>query len=409
MINRKPNGSKPNPCAANIHPDGSVANRPSAQLGTPDYTVKSRGSRTNIPGRFEKSPSFYDPASLGDEDEPAATLKTQVFFEQARSIITRNQSPDVPFDYTINPYRGCEHGCSYCFARPTHSYLDLSPGLDFESKLFVKENAPQLLVKSLANPNYRCQHFALGANTDCYQPIEKQFALTRRILEICLAFQHPVSIITKGALLSRDLDLLIKLNQKQLVSVAVSVTTLDANLKVVMGPRAAGVQNRLNLIRELVAHGIPVTVLVAPIIPKINDNEIEAILAAVADLGVKHVGYVLLRLPYELRDLFTDWLHTHFLEKANAVLSIMAACHQGDLYRAGFGVRQRGSGQFAELIQQRFQIAAKKFGLNLQRALPRTPDRFAVPKDLENLLTLLPWQRQRQDRSKHKGDQLTLF
>lgn len=381
-----------------------------ALLGVPDFDIKSRGAQSNIAGRFEKAHSFYDPEYLNHPDhESAHYLKTQIYFEQARSIITKNSSPDIHFDYSINPYRGCEHGCSYCFARPTHSYLDLSPGLDFESKLFVKENAPQLLVKALCHPGYQCRPIALGTNTDCYQPIEKTFKLTRRILEICLAFRQPVAIVTKGSLLLRDIDLLTRLNQHGLVSVAVSVTTLNNQLKALMEPRAASIQSRMQIIKQLVAHNIPVSVLVAPLIPKINDHELEDILKLVAELGVKHAGYVLLRLPHELAEIFKDWLQTQIPLKAESVLSIMRACHEGEVYRSQFGIRQTGTGHFAELIQQRFQITGKKLNLNTERLTPKNTSNFSIPKDLQPLLELMDWQKQRQRNNPPKEGQLSLF
>lgn len=385
-------------------------NQHRAVLGIPDTQIKSRGAEHNMAGRFAKSLSFYDPKLIESQaEEQSNPLQTQVYFEKAKSIISQNNSPDIHFNYSINPYRGCEHGCSYCFARPTHSYLDLSPGLDFEAKLFVKENAPQLLVEALSHPNYRSEHLALGVNTDCYQPIEKQFQLTRRILEICLAFKQPVSVVTKGTLLLRDLDLLIELNKHQLVSVAISMTTLNNQLKAAMEPRAAGVQSRLRIIKALVDHNIPVSVLMAPIIPKLNDHELEAILKTVADLGVTNAGYVMLRLPHELAELFNDWLAAHFPLKAQAIMNMMRACHQGEIYRSGFGVRQTGSGRFAELIQQRFSITAKQLGLNRKRSIPKNHSDFSIPKNLHPLLELMDWQKERQANTARSGRQMSLF
>ncbi|MCG8315540.1 MAG: PA0069 family radical SAM protein [Pseudomonadales bacterium] len=406
----------------------SISLKTPAQLGQVRNQVKARGSSSRMAGRFEKSLSFFDaslstelsgnvdPSAAGHEglSQAAEALQTQIIYERAKSILTRNNSPDVPFNYSINPYRGCEHGCSYCFARPSHSYLDLSPGLDFESKLIVKENAPELLIKTLAKPGYRCEHFALGANTDCYQPIEKQFRLTRRILEICLAFNHPVSIITKGALLLRDLDLLEALNQQQLISVAVTVTTLSSDLKAAMEPRAAAIQSRLQIIESLTKRRIPVSVLIAPIIPKINDHELEMILQAVAALGVKHAGYVLLRLPHELGTLFSQWLSQHFPLKADAVMSLMSTCHEGEIYRSEFGVRQRGSGNYADLIAQRFHVGCNKLGLNQNRVIPRDAMSFRVPRDLEVLMQPMEWQIQRKQALGHMrkdpdASQMSLF
>ena len=392
----------------------SISQRSEAQLGLLQNRIKSRGSASRVAGRFEKTLSFFDVETSEEQTDSLSVVPTEVFYERAKSILTKNNSPDVPFNYSINPYRGCEHGCSYCFARPSHSYLDLSPGLDFESKLFVKENAPELLVKTLAKPGYLCEHFALGANTDCYQPIERQFQLTRRILEICLAFKHPVSIITKGSLLLRDLDLLEALNQDQLVSVAVSVTSLNPNLKAVMEPRAAAIQNRMQTIEALIERNIPMTALVAPIIPKINDHELEAILQSMAAMGVKHAGYVLLRLPHELGPLFLQWLNDHFPLRAQAVMSLMSACHEGEIYRSGFGVRQRGTGNYATLLAQRFNVACRRLGLNKTRAIPREKSHFRVPDCLEDLLQPMDWQVQRMQAKPReskggKTEQIALF
>ena len=379
-------------------------------LGTPDFRLKSRGSQINIPGRFEKNLSFYEPEQIApDADQGKAPLQTQVTFETARTIISRNQSPDVPFNQSINPYRGCEHGCIYCFARPSHSYLDLSPGLDFESKLVVKENAPQLLVRELSRPAYRCEPIAIGMNTDAYQPIEKEYRLTRRLLEICLAFRQPVTIVTKGALLSRDMDLLRALNRQRLISIAISLTTLNNELKAVMEPRAAGAGTRLQLISALVANKIPVSVLMAPVIPRINDQEIESVLRKASELGASRAGYVLLRMPHELTDLFSDWLARHFPLKAEAVLNTMKACHNGELYRSEFGTRQRGTGQYAELIARRFQVAARRHGLNQIKSQPLRTSQFRVPRDLQPLLEPMDWQQERSAQKSGRGEQLDLF
>ena len=382
-------------------------------LQAPDYRLKSRGSRHQVAGRFERSHSYFEAgskAALADIDQDGVPLlQTQVSFERARSIITRNQSPDVPFNLSINPYRGCEHGCSYCFARPSHSYLDLSPGLDFETKLVVKENAPELLIQALSKKDYRCEQIALGVNTDCYQPIESKYQLTRRLLKICLAFKQPVSIVTKGSLLERDLDLLAQLNEHRLVSVAISLTTLNASLKGIMEPRAAGIQKRLDLIGKLIAAHIPVTVLMAPVIPKLNDQEIEAVLKKIAALGVRNASYVLLRLPHEMTELFTDWLEQHFPLRAQSVLNAMKACHEGNLYRSDFGKRQTGSGVLSELIRQRFQITAKKLGINERQHIRLRTDRFQLPSNLTTMLEPMDWQLQRQNQRLAQTPQMPLF
>ena len=294
-------------------------------------------------------------------------LKTQIAFDTARSIISRNSSPDLPFDQSINPYRGCEHGCIYCYARPTHAYLGHSPGLDFESKLYMKPAAAALLEKELRKPGYKPSIIALGANTDCYQPIEKRYGITRQILLVLASYHHPVGITTKSANVCRDIDILAPLAAKNLAKVYISVTTLNKELARIMEPRASTPTKRLDTIRQLRQSGIPVGVSVAPIIPGLTDHEIEAIIEAAAQAGAVSVSWTLLRLPREIKDLFGEWLEEHAPLKAKRVLDLMRACRDGGLYQAAFGERMKGRGPYAELIRQRVRVAAKKFALNNHR------------------------------------------
>ncbi|MDR9437611.1 MAG: PA0069 family radical SAM protein, partial [Thiohalophilus sp.] len=287
-------------------------------------------------------------------------------------------SPDVPFTASINPYKGCEHGCSYCFARPTHTYLDLSAGLDFESKIYCKPGAAQLLETELARPRYTPQVIALGANTDAYQPIERDMRITRSILEVLKAHNHPVAIITKSALIERDIDLLVPMAEAGLVRVFVSVTTLDRELGRRLEPRAAAPQRRLEVVRRLQQAGIPVGVLMAPIIPVLNDSEIEQLLDECAAAGAESAGYVILRLPHELKELFVQWLQEHYPLKAEHVMNRVRDLRGGREYQSNFGERMRGSGQYAELIAHRFALACKKQGLN-RRSLDLDCSKFRVP------------------------------
>ena len=336
--------------------------------------IKGRGSATNLPGRFSIRTVELDP-----DNEPVRHPQTQVREEIARSLITRNQSPDVPFTLSINPYRGCEQGCVYCFARPSHSYLDLSPGLDFETRLSAKINAAEVFAKELSRRSYRCEAIALGINTDAYQPIEKNLGITRALLQVALDFRQPVSIITKSALILRDTDLLAELASHNLVQVAFSVTTLDNELKRILEPRTASGATRIRVMKSLHQAGIPVSALIAPVIPLINENEIEAILAAVADAGARNASYILLRLPHEVAPLFCQWLEQHFPQRAEHVLSRLKSLRGGKLYNSAFGERMRGQGVFAELIRQRFAVAARRAGLNNTRSLTLDCSQFRVP------------------------------
>jgi DNA repair photolyase len=341
--------------------------------------IKGRGSLSRPEGRFESLSRERTDDGWQLEDEPPPPLKTTVTAEHARSIISRNDSPDVPFDQSINAYRGCEHGCVYCFARPGHAYLNLSPGLDFETKLFYKPNAAELLDKELRKPGYRCMTIALGTNTDPYQPIEREHKVTRSILEVMLRFRHPVSIVTKGSLIERDVELLAELAKEKLVAVYFSVTMLDNELKRTLEPRTASPAARLRAMRTLAAAGIPVGVLAAPMIPFINDHELEHILEAAHDAGARSAGYILLRLPYEVKDLFREWLQTHYPMKADHVMSLIQQSRGGKDYDSRFGHRMSGQGEYATMLAQRFNIACRRLGLNQGERNRLDASRFRVP------------------------------
>ncbi len=336
-----------------------------------------RGATTNRSGRFE--PVSYVPAddgweSLGDLE----ALATEVQEVPARRIITRNSSPDIGFDRSINPYRGCEHGCIYCFARPTHAFLGLSPGLDFETKLFAKTNAGAALEKELADPSYRPRTIAIGTNTDPYQPVEKRYRIMRRILEVLSAANHPVGIVTKSALVLRDVDILTSMAERGLVKVALSVTTLDRKLARAMEPRASTPDKRIEALQLLTDAGIPTSVMVAPIIPGLTDMEMERILERCAAAGVMSGGYVLLRLPLEIGDLFTEWLEANCPDRAARVLSLMRQSRGGKLYEAKWGERMVGEGPYAWMIGRRFEMAAERLGFNKKSVELRT-DLFTRP------------------------------
>ena len=336
-----------------------------------------RGAETNRSGRFE--PMAYEPTDDGWESlAELEALVTEVQEVPARRIITRNASPDIGFDRSINPYRGCEHGCIYCFARPTHAFLGLSPGLDFETKLFAKTNAAAALERELADPSYRVATIAIGTNTDPYQPIERRYRIMRRILEVLSAANHPVGIVTKSALVLRDLDLLAPMAKRGLVKVALSVTTLDRKLARAMEPRASTPDKRLEALASLVEAGIPTSVMVAPIIPGLTDMEMERILERAAAAGVTKAGYVLLRLPLEIGDLFTEWLRSNCPDRANRVLSLMRQTRGGKLYDAKWGERMVGEGPYAWMIGRRFEIAAERLGFNKDSVELRT-DLFTPP------------------------------
>src|SRR6266403_871956 len=324
---------------------------------------KGRGAASNPAVRFEATTR----EQIHDgwyEDEIVEHLSETVLPDRARSVITSNKSPDVGFDQSINPYRGCSHGCVYCFARPTHAYLGLSPGLDFETKLFYKADAVKILEAELARPKYVCKPIALGINTDGYQPLEKRLQITRGILGVLARCRHPVTIVTKSALVVRDIDLLTDLARDRLVSVMVSITSLDNDIKRTLEPRTASPQARLKVIEQLSTAGVPVGVLVAPVIPSLTDHEMEHILDAAKAAGASSAGYVLLRLPHEVKDLFREWLAEHYPDRAKHVMSLINQSRGGKDYQAEFGTRMVGTGVFAQLLRRRFDVAKRKFGLD---------------------------------------------
>ena len=332
----------------------------SRELGIPQDARRGRGAVTNATGRFEKETTeLVDDGWHPDDPVP---LRTTITEDSTRTIIARNQSPDISFDRSINPYRGCEHGCIYCFARPTHAYLGLSPGLDFESKLFAKPKAAALLDKELRRPSYRPRVIAMGTNTDPYQPIEKKMKITSQVLHTLERFGHPVSIVTKSDLVLQDTDILQKLAQRNLTKVAISVTTLDRQTARKMEPRATTPGKRLQAIRKLSEAGIPTAVMVAPVVPVINDHEIEAILEKARDAGAAEAGYVLLRMPLEIKDLFREWLQEEYPDRADHVISVMRDMRGGADYDSQWHKRMTGDGPYAQLISKRFHLARRKLG-----------------------------------------------
>jgi DNA repair photolyase len=350
---------------------------------------KGRGAASNESGRFEaeKRVSFDD--GWGIADEEPAPLTTSLTVDTTRAIIARNDSPDIGFDRSINPYRGCEHGCIYCYARPSHAYLGLSPGLDFESRLFYKPRAAALLADELRNKGYACRPIALGSNTDPYQPVERRLEITRAILEVLRDFRHPVTIVSKSALIQRDLDILAEMAKHSLASVTISVTTLDRILARRMEPRAPTPERRLETIAALAAAGVPAGVLSAPMIPALNDGEMEQILERARAAGATSAGYTLLRLPLELKSLFKEWLEQHFPAKAAHVLSLVAQTHGGRLYDSTWSKRMTGTGPYAEMLRLRFERACRKLGFNQRSIQPLDTTLFRRPPQ--------------------KGDQLALF
>ncbi|HET7717244.1 MAG TPA: PA0069 family radical SAM protein [Bauldia sp.] len=348
---------------------------------------RGRGAETNRSGRYEPlSRDLVDDGWGTVGDLPA--LKTTVQEERPRKIITTNDSPDISFDRSINPYRGCEHGCAYCFARPTHAYMGLSPGLDFETRLFAKPNAAKLLEKELAKPGYEPRTMAIGTNTDPYQPIERRYRIMREVLEVLDAANHPVGIVTKSALVLRDIDILSRMAGRNLCKVALSVTTLDRRLARAMEPRASTPERRLGALRLLSEAGVPTTVMIAPIIPALNESEIERILDAAAATGVKEAGYVLLRLPLEVRDIFKEFLEREYPDRAKHVMSVIRSMRGGKDYDSTWGTRMRGEGPYAWQIGRRFEIACRRLGLNAERRSLRT-DLFRPPLDDSLQLRLL--------------------
>jgi DNA repair photolyase len=349
---------------------------------------KGRGAASNESGRFESERRVaFDDGWGSDESEPSR-LDTVLSVDATRTIIARNDSPDIGFDRSINPYRGCEHGCIYCYARPSHAYLGLSPGLDFETRIFYKPQAAALLKAELSKKGYTCRPLALGSNTDPYQPAEKRLGITRSILEVLRDFRHPVTIVTKGALIQRDLDILGEMARDKLAVVTVSVTTLDRDLARHMEPRAATAERRLDTIAALSAAGVPTGVLAAPMIPALNDNEMEEILDRARSAGASVAGYTLLRLPLELKTLFREWLEEHAPHKAAHVLSLVAQCHGGRLYDSAWSKRMSGGGPYAEMLAARFDRACRRLGF-----APRSTDaldtgRFRPPPQQGDQLAL---------------------
>ena len=348
----------------------------------PTAPIKGRGAASYVPGRYETATVHarddgWDSLQARDDTDPSPHPDTRVHEETARSIVSRNDSPDVGFSQSVNPYRGCEHGCVYCFARPSHAYLQLSPGLDFETRLFAKTNAAQRLRAELSRKGYRCAPIALGINTDAYQPIERRYRITRSLIEVMAEFGQPFSLLTKNALVTRDLDLLAPLAQQGLVTVHFSVTTLDNRLSARMEPRASAPLARLRAMREVAAAGVPVGVMVAPVVPAINDHEIEAILEAAREAGAQSAGYVLLRLPHELKEIWQEWLQLHHPDRAAHVMSLVRQMRGGRDYDSNFGTRMRGEGPFADLIEARFRRARRQLGYG--RMPPLRTDRFRAP------------------------------
>jgi DNA repair photolyase len=345
---------------------------------------KGRGSGINLEGRFEsETREAFDDGWGQPDDEPRA-LKTQVTDERAKTIIARNDSPDIPFSQSINPYAGCEHGCPYCYARPGHAFRNLSPGIDFETRIFAKINAPELLRSELSKRGYCCELIALGSNTDPYQPAEKSLRITRGILEVCAEFNQPVAIVTKNALVERDIDILAPMAAKRLAEVFVSVTTLDAGLARRMEPRCSAPARRLEAVQALARSGIPAGVMVAPVIPFLNDHEIEAIIDAAKAHGAKRAAYILMRLPFEVKALFREWLERNYPLKAAHVMSRVHAMRGGRDNDPQFGSRMTGEGEFAELLKQRFAVACKRAGLNQARrgqGVAADKSLFRVPRE----------------------------
>ena len=366
--------SLPHPDASSLH----VGPMPDPGHHVLEDRRRGRGTATNKSGRFEKlSSEPYDDGWNTIDDLPP--LKTEVQEERARTIITRNESPDISFDRSINPYRGCEHGCVYCFARPSHAFMGLSPGLDFETRLFVKPNAAELLERELARPGYIPRPIAIGTNTDPYQPLERRHKLMREILEVLNKYNHPVAIVTKSALVARDADILGRMAERNLAKVALSVTSLNRKLCRSLEPRASAPHKRMDAIRVLAEAGIPASVMIAPVIPALNDSEIESILEAAHEHGARSAAFILLRLPLEVSELFRDWLLREEPGKYRHVMSLIRSMRGGKDYDAKWGERMRGRGPYADQIAKRFSLAAKRIGLNLRQTKLST-DQFVAPQ-----------------------------
>jgi DNA repair photolyase len=375
--------------ALKTRPPVGVPSAPAGELGgtlVDRERRRGRGAVSNSSGRFEPIARIaFDDGWQSLEELPS--FKTEVTLDSSRKVITRNDSPDISFDRSINPYRGCEHGCIYCFARPTHAFLGLSPGLDFESKLFAKPDAPKLLERELSARGYEPRTIAIGTNTDPYQPIERQYEIMRGILDVLDRAGHPVGIVTKSALILRDLDVLSRMAKRNLVKVALSVTTLDPRLARVMEPRAATPSRRLETLRRLSAAGVPTSVMVAPVVPAINDDEIERILDAAKMAGVQAAGYVLLRLRLEVRDLFREWLQSNFPDREGRVFKLLRDTQGGKDYDASWGRRMKGSGPYAWMIGRRFENACEKLGLNKEKPALST-EHFQPPRKGAEQLSL---------------------
>ena len=376
-------GARPKPLPGLPGADGHAADNGAEFRVQPG---RGRGAVTNPPGRFEPVVriAFDDGWDREDELPP---LETTVTAERARKMLTRNDSPDIGFDRSLNPYRGCEHGCVYCFARPSHAFLGLSAGLDFETKLFAKTNAAEALEREISAPGYKPKVIAVGTNTDPYQPIERRYRITRQVLEVLDRASHPCGLVTKSALVLRDLDILARMAVRGLVKVAVSVTTLDRHLARAMEPRAAASMRRLDTIRRLAEAGVPAGVLVAPVIPALNDHEVEAILEAAYAAGARECGYVLLRLPHELKDVFREWLLDRYPGRVRHVISVLRAMHDGKDYDARWNKRMTGTGPYAWALGRRFELAANRLGFNKERLKLRT-DLFAPPRTGPEQLSL---------------------
>jgi DNA repair photolyase len=354
-------------------------------VAAPAAPIKGRGATFNPANRFRREQreavddGWSAPSDTGDGNGEPSPQKTVVRIQTARTIISRNDSPDIPYTQSINPYQGCEHGCVYCYARPTHAYLDLSPGLDFETKLFAKPEAAALLRAELAKPGYRCDPIALGTNTDPYQPIEREWKVTRSVIEVLAECDHPLTITTKGALIERDLDLLAPMAAKGLVRVFISIAMLDRELARKLDPRAAAPHRRLAIVKALSDAGVPVGVNVAPVIPQLTDRELETILEAAAKAGARHAAWTMLRLPLEVAPLFRDWLAVHYPLRAAHVMSIVQQVRGGRDNESRFGVRMGGRGEFADLIRKRFALACKRLDLNTDRDAALDTSRFRQP------------------------------
>ncbi len=367
------------------NPLDEVDNRAKAGRGAianPAGRYERYGARQVDDGWAQPSPAALETKMgfLAEDEEDEEKVATELHIDTTRTVINHITSPDLPYMRSINPYRGCEHGCIYCYARPSHSWLGFSPGLDFETKIFYKPNAAELLRYELAAKNYKVEPITLGSNTDCYQPVERQLKITRGILEVLHEHDHPLTIITKSALVARDIDLLAPMAKKNLAHVLVSFTTLDPQLARTMEPRAAAPWKRLATMRALAKAGIPVTVMTAPLIPGLNDMEMEKLLEAAYAAGARQAHYTLVRLPYELKDLFREWLEKHRPERANHVLSLIRDTRGGKLYDADFSQRRRGTGAYADLIASRFALAAKRIGFNRGEGRDFNKDLFHPPE-----------------------------